>query len=268
MKLAVFAVLSGACAGIAHADLLKPNGEFPGGVESVTSEGVTVRAFRATLASTTDAAGLDAAIRAQNFNWGLGGRITGDFRLDQNTAWAQTEPAQNFYGFNFPAVPRPHSGGAAIAIGYVPGFGDPEAVDARWIQLIRTNSPSTFGTTYGVGLVDDVGYTWYLDNGWPNQATPPSDPFYGGDDNNNATGYAGNGRGILDASSRGLAGGVWWEAWAFMSTRDARGNITIYDGVHWGFEMTAVPTPGALALFTLSGLVAYRRRRVAQSSGL
>jgi hypothetical protein len=241
--------------------LQKPNGEFPGGGEFATANNVRVRAFRATYASCGDPAGLTDALTAQNFNWTLGARLTGDFRLDQNTAWAENEPAQNFYGFNFAARNRPGMGGNAFAVGYVPGANDPAAADARWLQVIRTNSPLDWGLTHGVGLLADPGYTWYIDNGWPGQTSPPNDPFYGADDNVNRTGYAANGQGLIDSPSRDLQGGVWWEAWAFISTRDARGNLTIYDGVHWGFEMTAVPTPGSVALLAAGGLLAARRRR-------
>ena len=241
--------------------LLKPNGDFPGGGEFATARGVRVRAFQATYVNCGDPAGLMSALQAQNFNWTTGANLTGDFRLDQNTAWAENEPAQNFYGYNFPAANRPGVGGCAFAVGYVPGRGDPLPANARWLQVIRTNDPLGWGVNHGVGLLNDVGYTWYIDNGWAGQPSPPNDPFYGADDNVNRTGYAANGQGLIDSPSRGLRGGIWWEAWAFISTRDARGNLTIYDGVHWGFEMTAVPTPGTLALMAMGGIVAARRRR-------
>lgn len=245
--------------------LLKPNGEFPGLAETSTSRGVTVRAMRASYVQAGNAPGLHVALSAQGYGseWEIfTPSLTGDFRLDQYGAWTNTEPAHNHYGFNWAAEPARGLGGADIALGYVPGRGDPAAADARWLQIIRTNTPLAWGRNNGAALAGDPGFTWYVDNGYTVPGGMTRDIFYGMDDNVNNTGYAANGRGLIDTPSRGLADGVRWEAWAFLATWDRDGKaITIYDGVHWGFEMTAVPTPGTTALMTLGGLLAVRRRR-------
>ncbi|MEK6700769.1 MAG: hypothetical protein AABZ53_00770 [Planctomycetota bacterium] len=263
MRASAMVVAALACAGSASASvLLKPNGNFTGGGQFADRAGVRFRAFNAEYVNSGAPAGLTEALRAQNFNWTTGANLSGDFRLDQNQSWVVTDPAQNFYGYNFAAANRGELGGNAFAVGYVPGRDDPVAADARWLQVIRTNDPLGWGVTHGIGLVADVGMTWYIDNGWRNQPEPPTDPFYGANDNVNNTGYAANGLGLIDSPSRDIRAGIWWEAWAFIATRDARGDLTVYDGVHWGFETFAVPSPGSLAMVLLGGIVCGRRRRM------
>lgn len=241
--------------------LLKPGGNWPGGGQFAMTGNVKVESYAPSYATTSNAAGLSDALQEQTFQWDFQGSTAGNFRLDQNTAWAINEPAQNFYGYNFPAANRPGTVGNAFAVGYVPGAGDPAAADARWLQVIRTNSPLQWGIDRGTSISGDDGYTWYIDNGWGAQPVPPTDPFYGADDNVNNTGYAANGQGLIDSPSRGAQAGIVWEAWAFISTRNAAGDLTIYDGVHWGWETSAVPAPGSLALMGVGGLLAHRRRR-------
>ncbi|MBI1190585.1 MAG: hypothetical protein GC200_07920 [Tepidisphaera sp.] len=246
----------------AHAGtLLKPGGNWPGGSEFAMTGNVKVRSYAPSSATTSDVAGFSAALQKQNFTQDPEGTgvLTGDLRLDQNTAWAINEPAQNFYGYNFPAANHPNTVGNAFAVGYVPMGNDPAAADARWLQVIRTNSPLAWGQTNGTQIPGDNGFTWYIDNGWTGN-TAGADPFYGADDNTNNTGYAANGQGLIDSPSRPAAGGIVWEAWAFISTR-SNGALTIYDGVHWGWETTVVPAPGSLALASLGGILALRRRR-------
>jgi hypothetical protein len=244
--------------------LLKPNGEFPGGQGTATFGGFTVRAFRTAYARPNEPAGLTQALERQDFRYGASGIFDGDFQLDQYGAWVNNEPAQNFYGFNFPAQPRPGSGGGHVAVGYIPGQRGPAHADARWLQVIRTNRPAGWGQTWGANLAGDPGFTWYIDNGWPGNAPPPggfpADPFYGADDNDPNTGYAAVGRGLIDASSRTLEVGVRWEAWAFIAVRiDGGRSLRIYDGVYWGWEI--IPAPGTMGLLACAGLVALRRRR-------
>ncbi|MFA6044256.1 MAG: hypothetical protein WC718_04680 [Phycisphaerales bacterium] len=247
--------------GVANAGmLLKPGGNWPGGSEFAMTGNVKVRSYAPNYATTAGAAGLSEALQQQTFQWDFQGSTTGNFRLDQNTAWAVNEPAQNFYGYNFPAANRPDTVGNAFAVGYIPGAGDPAIANVRWLQVIRTNTPLQWGIDRGTSISGDDGFTWYIDNGWSGQPVPPTDPFYGADDNNNATGYAANGRGLIDSPSRDAQAGIVWEAWAFASTR-ANGSITIYDGVHWGWETTAVPTPGSLALMGVGSVLAFRRKR-------
>ncbi len=255
----VVVVISLATALAASAGILqKPGGNYPGGAATAVSGGVTVTAYNATYATSNQAAGLVDALQQQSFTWTVAANLTGNFRLDQNTAWAVSEPAQVFYGYNFAANPINGNGGNAFAVGYVPGAGDPTAANARWLQVIRTNVPLAWGVTHGTTILGDPGFTWYIDNGWG--TNPNTDPFYGADDNVNGTGYAANGQGLIDSPSRTIGAGQYWEAWAFISTRSGN-DITIYDGVHWGWEMTAVPAPAGIAAFVVAGGLAARRRR-------
>lgn len=253
--------------GVANAGMLqKPNGNWPGGNQYANAgNNVWVRSYAPSLANANDAPGFSAALQRQNFRQDAEGTgvLSGSFTLDQNTAWATNEPAQHFYGYTggaFDAANRPNTLGNAFALSYTPAGNDPLRENARWLQVIRTNDPLAWGRANGTAIPGDNGFTWYIDNGWPG-STPGTDPFYGADDNLNNTGYAANGRGLIDSPSRAFQTGIIWEAWAFISTRDSSGNLTVYDGVHWGFETSAVPTPGSLALLGVGSLLAFRRKR-------
>jgi hypothetical protein len=240
--------------------LLTPNGNFPGGTQQVDSGNARVSVFAPSYVANTAPEGLVDALQQQSFTWSFTRTLTGNFRVDQNTAWANTDPAQVFYGFNFGAEAHGGMGGDSFCVGYAPGAGDPVAADARWLQVIRTNDPLDWGVTHGVQLASDPGYTWYIDNGWGAQTTPPTDPFYGADDNDNNTGYGANGQGLIDSPRRPLQAFQSWEAWSFISTRSGN-DITIYDGVHWGFQITSIPGPGVLAALGVAWILAARRRR-------
>jgi hypothetical protein len=259
--LAALLALSGTAA--SAGELLKPNGEYPGLSETVTSRGITVRALRTSYVQAGNADGLHIALGAQGYgsDWEIfTPSLRGDFRLDQYGAWAENEPPHRQYGYNWGVDPNPGRGGADIALAYLPGEGDPVLADARWLQIIRTNRPLGWGVNNGATLSGDPGFTWYVDNGYEVPAGRQRDIFYGMDDNTNSTGYAGNGHGIIDTPARNLEEGVRWEAWAFLATWDREGKaITIYDGVHWGFEM--IPTPGTVTLLAFSGILAGKRRR-------
>jgi hypothetical protein len=92
-----------------------------------------------------------------------------------------------------------------------------------------------------------------------------NNPYYG---NLSAFAYA-NGVGILDGPARPLDAatlGLDWEAQAFLTTESdtvngvvTTHNVTVYDGVWWGF--TEVPEPGSGTLFAVSAALALLARR-------
>lgn len=213
---------------------------------------------------------LTPALNAQGYSAANGWTINrialqGSITLGTYRAWADTDPSVSKGGMSLAAENSPGQGGATIALTYnastAANTTDPSGASVRWLQVIRTNAASGFGTANG-NTTFDPGFTIYLDNGWNNSPTntPPNNPFYGGDDIDSSTGYAANDTAFLDRPRRDLLIGTDWEAQAFVSTWDrANKVINIYDGVWWGFQ--TLPTPGTGAMMALAGIVAVRRRR-------
>ncbi len=211
---------------------------------------------------------LTPALDAQGYSVANGWTINrialqGSITLGTYRAWADTDPDVAKGGMSLGAENSLNSGGATIALTYTAstamGTTDPSGDSVRWLQVIRTNRPSGFGTANGDSTFN-AGFTIYLDNGWTGNNTPPTNPFYGGDDTDSSTGYAANATAILDRPSRLVDIGTDWEAQAFVSTWDSANKvINIYDGVWWGFQ--TLPSPGTGTMLALAGLVAMRRRR-------
>lgn len=215
---------------------------------------------------------LTPALDAQGYSEANGWTINrialqGSITLATYRAWADTDPAVSKGGMSLAAENSPGQGGATIALTYTAstaqGTTDPSGASVRWLQVIRTNSPSGYGTANG-NTTSVAGSTIYLDNGWNQPTDPPNqrpdNPFYGSDDVDSSTGYAANATGFLDRPRRDLLIGIDWEAQVFVSTWDkANKIINIYDGVWWGFE--TLPSPGTGTMLALAGIVAVRRRR-------
>lgn len=267
-----FALIVVACAGaLASASgFTKPNGEFPGGPQTAGPSADPQKLYstvkKTAAVAAADFVGTNAftqSMLAQGFGpnadpnkaWTITtGTLTGTLNLDENYAWVDTEPAVARYGFNLGSVNRSGAAGAQMAVGYTPGNGDPARNSVHWIQIIHTNSPSDFGTANGVGLLNDVGFTYYVDNGANNGANARVTPFYD-------AGYAANGQGFIDSPFR-YEPNVVWDAWCFLATGDlASRTLKIYDGWSWGFTTSTVPAPSSLALLALAGAGASRRRR-------
>jgi len=215
---------------------------------------------------------LTPALDAQGYSVANGWTINrialqGSITLGTYRAWADTDPDVAKGGMSLGAENNLNAGGATIALTYTAstamGTTDPSGDSVRWLQVIRTNRPSGFGTANGNSTFN-AGYTIYLDNGW-NQPSmpanqPPTNPFYGGDDADASTGYAANATAFLDRPARLVDIGTDWEAQAFVSTWDSANKIiNIYDGVWWGFQ--TLPSPGTASMLAMAGIVALRRRR-------
>lgn len=265
------AVIVVACAGTLSSagGFTKPNGEFPGGPQTAGPSADPNKLYstvkRTSAVAAADFVPTDAftqSMLAQGFGpstdpskaWTITtGTLTGTLNLDENYAWVDTEPAVNRYGFNLGAVNRSGAGGAQMAVGYTPGNGDPARDSVHWIQIIRTNDPTSFGTANGVGLLGDVGFTYYVDNG-ANAGNARVTPFYD-------AGGAANGQGFIDSPFR-YTPNVVWDAWCFLATGDiASRTLKIYDGWSWGFTTSTVPAPSTLMALALLGVGAMRRRR-------
>lgn len=259
-------------AGSANAQIL--DGGIKGGKKIVANAaGYKVRALEATVVQSvgpdTVNVELHDALNNQGFGtddgWNLQfDYMNGVFELDANYAWIDNAPAMNYDGISIGAQATPGLGGSAFAISYDRGTGDPAYADLRWIQVVRSNDPLAFDTKWGQTYAADPGFTWVLDNGYFGN-NDPTNPFYGSDDNNLGTGFAADGDSLLDRPRRFNADAyIEWEATAYLATWDtANKNITVYDGVNWGFQIFApgVPTPGAIAILSLAGVTAARRRR-------
>ena len=201
--------------------------------------------------------------------------LQGSLTLNSYSAWVNNDPAITI-GSGASAITAPASaaagyGGANFGISYNPTGTDPTN-GIHWVQVIDLNQPDNTpgtpprGTRYGVST--GGGFTAYMDNsGNATTGTSANNPYYG-----NLSGFAyANGVGILDAPARPLDAadvGLDWEAQAFLSTESdtvngavTTHNVTIYDGVWWGFTM--VPEPGSGTLFVAgAALVLLARRRL------
>jgi hypothetical protein len=198
--------------------------------------------------------------------------LQGTLTLNSYSAWVNNAPAitigSGASAITAPAQAAAGYGGAAFGITYNPVGTDP-TTGINWIQVIAATIPSGRGTTYGTV---SGPLPLYLDNA--TVAGPPVNPYYGFLSD---FAYANN-TGFLDEPSFQLGTGLGaqgqdWEAQAFLSTETdtyttnganvvENHNVTIYDGVWWGFDI--VPEPGSVTLCVVgagTGLALLARRR-------
>jgi hypothetical protein len=199
--------------------------------------------------------------------------LQGSLTLNSYSAWVNNAPAVTIgSGTNTitaPAMAAPGYGGATFGISYNPAGSDPTA-GIKWIQVIGATIPSGRGTTYGTNF--GGGITAYLDNSANNMTGAGVDPYYGW-----LSGflYATN-IGFLDIPAFPLGVGIGakgqdWEAQAFLATETSSvsegvttHNVTIWDGVWWGF--TIVPEPGSASLCLVGGAMLWLVRRRARTN--
>jgi hypothetical protein len=146
---------------------------------------------------------------------------------------------------------------ADINVSYTRGPNDP--ANLAWVQIIET-SQSAGGLPNGTPYVDpypndggDDAPFYFNENDNPDtfvhRVPVGADMVFGDIPNRNhpdATPYS-----------------VWWRANLFLASwdNDSPNNLTLHDGIRWGFDGECVPAPGALAGLALAGLFAARRRR-------
>jgi hypothetical protein len=194
--------------------------------------------------------------------------LKGSLTLVDYEAWADQQPNISLNGKSPSADKLPGDGGAGFVLNYESAAaaranGDPDPASLKWIQVLHDNDPIDFEKDNGKNV--GGGYYISLDDA-PKGGGKPADPYYG-----HLSDFAfANGSGFLDRVTRDLKAGIDWQAQAFVATATGK-NLTIYDGVWWGFQTAAVPEPstlvqglGASVVLTLLGL--WRRgaaRRIA-----
>jgi hypothetical protein len=274
-QLGVILAAIGAVAAPARGGLLIPHGNPTGGPTAGPAKNggtTTLTPSPALYMPKGSCPWLLPALAAQGFSAANGWTINliamqGNLQLDAYYPWVDKEPAIDYGAFKDKAHPRLNWGGDVLELKYDPKGTDPKGNDVRWIQVIRTNDPSAFGTKYGL---NSGGYTYYIDDGWSKQTKPPSDPFYGANDVNPKTGYWADGKHFVDEPYRLLRNGINWQAQVFIASGNlAKKQLNIYDGVWWGFQNAApvkpAPEPSTLILAGTGGFVLigvwWRRRR-------
>jgi hypothetical protein len=251
----------------ATGSLLIPNGNPTGGPTLSSANGsVTLDPSPALYMASSASTWLLPALGAQGISTGNGWTINllplaeSTITLQTYRPWVEAFPAVSCGSFTDVLTPNAGAGGADICLTYQGQGEDPNGSSVRWLQVIRTNDPSGFGTTNGVN--DGGGYYLYIDNGWPGQTVPPSDPYYGKDDDINSTGYFGNSTAFVDQPSRAFQQGLDWDAQVFIAfgNLDAK-LLNVYDGVAWGFTMTPEPNTFTLVALGIVMLAVGRRGR-------
>jgi hypothetical protein len=280
--LGILALLS--LAAPSGAGVLTPNGNPVGGPGSAMTADkfytVSLTPNPALYVEQGNCPWLMPALKAQGYtaanNWNISlapAPLLGGFNLDQYFAWADSFTSKKQGPFGPFSDKAPGSGGAVIGLTYKPvttdvpqgSAPDPTGAGLHWVQVIRANDADATQKKYGADA--GGGFTMFLDNGWKGNTLAldgSGSPFYDGD---YATppakgGFTANASVLYDDPSSKLFPGLDVEFQSFISvekdTKNDAGktihNLTIYDGVWWGF--TAVPEPGSVVLIAFgAGIV-------------
>jgi hypothetical protein len=134
----------------------------------------------------------------------------------------------------------------ASSLHYTRVNGDLEQDNLHWLQVVRTNGPTTEDLRLGFDM-PVRGIFYYVDDAFGKNMTLTS-PLY--DEVPAATAHHMD---FIDVPSREFVRGfdgnpVDFQAQVFLATMTGK-SLTIYDGVWWGFSNSVVPEPTSLVLF-------------------
>ena len=179
--------------------------------DPVTYLGAATAAMQASLAAT---------FPLWNFTFAVGG-LNGTLDINQYKATSAA----------------PHSGGGLLDLTYNRAVGDPTIANLHWIQLVSTNVPLGGPTSP------------YIDPR-PNDDTLPFYWTLAEDGNVNAGNKTATTYDFFDNSTRPLTSHpqtITWRGELMLASWDNAepGNVTVYDGVRWGWDLVSVPEPAS-----------------------
>lgn len=145
---------------------------------------------------------------------------------------APNDLAGSFNIQKYVAVGTPTGVGAEFQLEYIPGSGDPSLSNSlHWIQRVVNNH--SVGTLHNNEMVD------IIDN-----LSSPINPFYPYDTE------SGPFRSFYDFPYRSDAdNNHYWLANLYLVNETAPNQVTIYNGIEWGWENLVEPVPEPLTIF-------------------
>ena len=165
------------------------------------------------------------------------------------------------------------TGGAEFLLHYNRGAGDPAAADLFWIQTVDSSTrnggetaayPDVYFSNYPAGSKQPFYFR-------PEETNLDANPYVGakpirsGDFTVKDIKYDYD-IAFWDFPQR--TADAWWRGELFLASYDkAGGNVKIYDGVYWGFDIVKTPEPSTLMLAAIGVmLVVLGRLRTGQRS--
>jgi hypothetical protein len=129
--------------------------------------------------------------------------------------------------------------GAELILEYIPGAGDPTPLGntLHWIQRVFDNHNLTNNPGHG-------NYENVIDSG-------ANDPYYDTVGNANET-YFSDFPGRIDAANNHT-----WFAELYLVEENSPQNITIYNGIQWGWNNNVQPVPEPLTMFGAAAALGY-----------
>jgi hypothetical protein len=190
--------------------------------------------------------------------------LTGDIKLNTYQAWADVKPAfsvstglANPATIGYPKFNAKGLGGALISMTYQPAANsnDPTLAQFHWVQAVQDSNPPAYVTT-----ANAKGFTWgvnvgggfwdYLDTN--KSPTNAAGPFYGA---GLGAKSPAQGSAMIDRPGDRFTTAANAQFQTFITKLEGN-TLTVYDGVWWGFELTApisatTPEPATITIWML-----------------